>query len=772
VLVFGNTIQPIRRDAEHKSPQIGSDVNFRRREREASLDLSLKNPEINFNSEAELPPVCEFGEFQLHVGPRLLLKNGEQLPLRPKAVATLCVLVAKSEQVVSKDELMQKVWPDAVVEESNLAQYLHVLRKTLGNMPDGGPYIETLKRRGYRFNAVVRSSSSVSRNGSHQSTETIPLLDAAPDRARTGKTFPVLVGASIVIACLLLGLFVAGATGWLGAASVRKQPAEIIVTPLTSGENVTESTISHNGKYLLYSDYDGDSSRLVLQAVDRSSQSDILPRFEGWIGNLSFTPDDTAIFFAVSGTSAKDDGLYRISVNGGSPVRILESPTSPVSFSPDGSKMVFKRPSPLDGRDQIVEASADGTGETVLLDAKDDQRFSPDATLSHSGQFVVFGSITRNFPVVCSFVKLNLGDRSIDPLSNEEWDSCYRIALASDDSGMAFVGTRRGEAFSIRRDQVYYLEFGQPESRRLTDDGNWHDPMSLGMTDAGAITALPLNRISQLWTIDPDGSAGTAVQLTQGQSDGRGGIVSASDGKIYFLVRDGDGFAIIEADADGQDRRRVFGSPTLQELRGTPDSRFLVFAEQRDDLAQLFRIDRNGGDRRQLTFGNSAKIDSSVSPDGKWIIYSDTAFDGTRLIQSLQRIPADGGPPEILSNEFCGMPLYSHNGQLISCSSDGKIRILSADTGKEVSELTPEATFFTNTGARWSPDDESLVYRVVKNGTTNLWRQPIRGGAARQLTRFSKGELYNFSYSSDGKKMYLSRGTHIRNAILIQGIRN
>jgi len=66
--------------------------------------------------------VCEFGEFQLHVGPRLLLKNGEQLPLRPKAVATLCVLVAKSEQVVSKDELMQKVWPDAVVEEGRSGQ--------------------------------------------------------------------------------------------------------------------------------------------------------------------------------------------------------------------------------------------------------------------------------------------------------------------------------------------------------------------------------------------------------------------------------------------------------------------------------------------------------------------------------------------------------------------------------------------------------------------------------------------------------------------------
>ena len=51
---------------------------------------------------------------------------------------------------------MQKIWADTIVEESNLAQYLHVLRKTLGATSDGKPYIETLKRRGYRFNGVVR----------------------------------------------------------------------------------------------------------------------------------------------------------------------------------------------------------------------------------------------------------------------------------------------------------------------------------------------------------------------------------------------------------------------------------------------------------------------------------------------------------------------------------------------------------------------------------------------------------------------------------------
>jgi hypothetical protein len=365
--------------------------------------------------------------------------------------------------------------------------------------------------------------------------------------------------------------------------------------------------------------------------------------------------------------------------------------------------------------------------------------------------------------------KLDLNDRSTAPLTNEEWDSCYRIAFTRDDKGIAFVGTRHNDAFSIRRDQVYYLELGSSESRRLTGDGNWHDPMSMGMTDANEIVALPLNRISQLWTIDQDGNPRTAEQITQGQTDGRGGIVPTPDGKIDFLARDGDGFAIFETDANGENRRRVAGSPTMQELRGPADVRFLVFAEQQNDLTQLFRIDRNGDDRRQLTFGNSSKIDAAVSPDGKWIAYSD---DGGSDKFSLQRIPADGGPPEILSSDLCDLPNYSHDGQFISClSREGKIKILAADTGAVVNELAPEPSFLDNSGAHWSPDDKCVIYRVVKSATTNLWLQPIHGGAPEPLTRFGKGDLYNFSYSSDGKKIYLSRGTQIRNAILIQGFR-
>src|SRR5262249_49338808 len=93
----------------------------------------------------------ELGPFRIDVANRLLLRDGEPLPLTPKAVDTLLALVQHSGQVLNKEELMKLVWPDTVVEEGNLTQNIYLLRKTLSEGSNGRNYIETIPRRGYRF---------------------------------------------------------------------------------------------------------------------------------------------------------------------------------------------------------------------------------------------------------------------------------------------------------------------------------------------------------------------------------------------------------------------------------------------------------------------------------------------------------------------------------------------------------------------------------------------------------------------------------------------
>ena len=149
-----------------------------------SLDLTLKNREFNFNvTNSSQHKVYEFEEFRLDATTRLLYRVGEQLVLTPKAVETLIALVERQGTVVAKEELMQEIWADTIVEESNLAQYLHVLRKTLGDTSDGKPYIETLKRRGYRFNGAVRVVSNVD-------SVSAPAANVGDDRSKVANPIP------------------------------------------------------------------------------------------------------------------------------------------------------------------------------------------------------------------------------------------------------------------------------------------------------------------------------------------------------------------------------------------------------------------------------------------------------------------------------------------------------------------------------------------------------------------------------------------------------
>jgi DNA-binding winged helix-turn-helix (wHTH) protein/TolB-like protein len=98
----------------------------------------------------------EFGQFQLDVRERSLLRNGEAVQVTPKAFDTLVILVENAGSLVEKDEMMRAVWPDSFVEEIGLARNISVLRKLLGEDPGEQQFIETVPKRGYRFKAQVR----------------------------------------------------------------------------------------------------------------------------------------------------------------------------------------------------------------------------------------------------------------------------------------------------------------------------------------------------------------------------------------------------------------------------------------------------------------------------------------------------------------------------------------------------------------------------------------------------------------------------------------
>src|SRR5262245_16410175 len=188
--------------------------------------------------------IYEFGHYQLDAAERLLMRDGAVVPLQPKVFDLLLALVERHGRLLEKDELMNLVWPDTVVEEANLANNISILRKTLGE--NGQQFIETVPKRGYRFVAPVdklmdRSVEPVVvelpqmqvtvATGQEVDPDDRP---GAPDSVRPKRWRAALTSRWLLT---LTALIVAGGGFWVArtprqpSASVVRMPRSIAVLP-------------------------------------------------------------------------------------------------------------------------------------------------------------------------------------------------------------------------------------------------------------------------------------------------------------------------------------------------------------------------------------------------------------------------------------------------------------------------------------------------------------------------------------------------------------
>ena len=108
----------------------------------------------------------QFGPFTLITAERRLFKHGEPVSLTPKAFDLLSILATRAGRLVTKAELMEAVWPDTTVEESNLSYHVFAIRKALGGSGEADSYIETVPKQGYRFNPPAATTPAAASSAS------------------------------------------------------------------------------------------------------------------------------------------------------------------------------------------------------------------------------------------------------------------------------------------------------------------------------------------------------------------------------------------------------------------------------------------------------------------------------------------------------------------------------------------------------------------------------------------------------------------------------
>ena len=226
----------------------------------------------------------EFGTFRLDAEQRLLFSGGQPVSLTPKAFDTLVLLVEAGGSVITKEELLHKIWPDTFVEEGSLARNISVLRKALGESPDDQKYIQTIPKRGYRFVAPVVPVGSLP--APEVKSQRSPKLAAAVALA-------VLAGACLV--------------AWQASPHARPSIRSIAVLPL---ENLSRDPAQ---------DYfaDGVTDALItslaqIRALKVISRTSIM-RYKGTTKSLQEIARELGADAVLEGTVQRDGTRVRIS---------------------------------------------------------------------------------------------------------------------------------------------------------------------------------------------------------------------------------------------------------------------------------------------------------------------------------------------------------------------------------------------------------------------------------------------------------------------------
>jgi Tol biopolymer transport system component/DNA-binding winged helix-turn-helix (wHTH) protein len=779
-----------------------------------SLDLSSSFHQFRISmAEGSKSGNFAFDNFKIDVGKLMLYRDDEELSLAPKVVKTLAVLVVQAGTIISKDELIERVWDDSIVEESNLTQYLYLLRKTLQTMPDGRPYIETLRRRGYRFNGDVQMLSeevsspapdpvrhrpeaaqfgAIERDGNvlrvidwkkpdrdveqhHSEAEAASAtITATPTRSSFIPRIAIAAGTLLVIGALGIFLW----PRFMPAATNAETPKEVSVVRLTNGQMPHGATISRDGNVFAYQESNGGVSRLYVQQTGQTtSRIEIASSADRIFDQSTFAPDGRSVYYVSVDTKTGVSTLYRSPTMGGASVRVLGDIHGAASFSPDGKELVFCRRNDVLNESSLVIAGSDGGSERVILQRKSPKVLASSPAWSPDGKVIVFSEMDAASGHVAGahqLQTLQVATGRVVPLSDEGWDNTLRLAWLPDGSGIVLIGTRKNDGYSTRRDQVYYVAYPSGVSKRVTTDGNRHEPHSLGVTNKGDILVVPGNRSAQIWVMNADGNSNTAVQLTKGAADGRAGLGPLPDGRFGYLARTGEEITIMLSGADAVDTKELAtGYHFVEELRSDPQGRFFIFSTMEDGKSHMYRIDIEGGAVEQLTSGDSREIDSTISPDGKYLVYDSASYvDGVETFV-LKRIPTGGGEPVALQTRNCYAPTYSPDGSLISCVSlkTPEVVVVSAADGAEVERHRLPVFATSNFGIGWTADGSGLIYIVNEKGTSNLWIQPRDGGKPRSLTNISSGIIYRYALSTDGSRLFVACGYPTQDAILISNYR-
>ncbi|MEP6945564.1 MAG: winged helix-turn-helix domain-containing protein [Acidobacteriota bacterium] len=712
-----------------------------------------------------------FADFELDPVKRLLFKAGDQVALNSKTFDLLQMLAGRHGEVVSKEELIDGIWAGQFVEESNLTVQISTLRKLLGETRGENRFIVTVPGKGYKFvgeqigvvDEITIENHSYSRivveeevdDDAEFDERREPLQLSAPERRTTRHR---------LLTAMLLIVAVLSVTGsvflWRrGRSAAGAQFEKMQMRQLTNKGNVTLAALSPDGKLFAYTTNEFGKESLWLGQADGGDNIMLRPPAETEYFALAFTPAGDKLLYSIKDWSAELPVLLRMPVFGGASEKIADGVALFV-LSADGSQIATAKFDPRFAANQLFVTDV-ASGERRAVPTPPQQIAVDSLSFSPDGARLAFGSAGN--VISQALFTVRIADGVVERIGQNDFGQIRNTAWTADGSAIVVTALETHTWSAVPKYRVWSLPVGGGPAVNITSDlSSYTDALSISNH---LLLTIEQRQVNNIW-VAPAGDLSSAKQVTTGsfgKYDGLWGLDWTPDDHLVFNSSDTESQVISTMNADGTGQRRLTSPGFVEsDLDVSADGRYIVFHSTRGGGGfDIWRMDANGGDPRQLTFDKQS-YQPFISPDSKFVYYKSMA-DG---VGRLHRVSIDGGEPVAITEKETSWCTISPDGRLIAAlykTDRSRLAIFDIAGGEPLRQFDLPKTATAFGGIRWTPDGTAVVYHDYDFG---YWQQNAFAGPPEKIANLPKEKLYNFAWSRDGSQFAYVRGQQIRDVVL------
>lgn len=674
----------------------------------------------------------------------------------------LRVLIQNGGQVVDKDTLLKKVWPDSFVEEGNISFNIRQLRKLLGDDAQSPIYIETIPRRGYRFIAQVEEVTEITpttTNGAENLTQRFANPEPVPVKSSFHPFTPVFIAFVCLVGAGVVYFVLSQPRSTLPVLSRQFESEK-----LSGSGSVYGAAISPDGKTVLYSNKTGDKQSLWLRQLDSANNVPLVPPSTDSYFDFTFAPDGRSIYFSRSANDIEKPAVYRISLLGGIPDKVVASTEGSFSISPDGTRVSFTRcpRTPEEWCSLWMADAADGRNEKKLLSRPDPNRIG-DNEFSPDGQKIAFATgQSRTAANEFQLMEYDLQTETERAATAERFFNIKNLAWLPDQSGLLITASRvPNEHF-----RIWHVSAATQTAEPLTKDSEVYSIVSVDREGRNVISTQIKEDFSiYLYSIDDTATKRFVANGVRGSF--------APDGKFYFASTMSGNHEVWGMNLDGSGQRQLTTDPGGDGTPVTsPDGKTIFFASNRSGQAHVWRMSTDGSSQTQVT-SRETGTPVAVSPEGKLVYYLHA------LHGNLWSVSLESGEEKLVLDRRLTRFALSPDGGSVAFRNDTpqgpELAVMSLATGQTVrtfplTKEKPKLLSFV-----WLLDGGSLMYLVsaptFENGV--VYRQPLDGGPRQQIVDLKNeqlSEIANIAIAPDGKHFTAVLGQWKHDAVRIKGL--